>query len=100
MQDTLAGASDLWYPAIDEERDVAFLEASAEERTVAIRQGVVQDGARKPIVLNQEQGVPQRVRRRHLDAGMLKSVRDIHDDKGLILDHEDRSPSKCRALHE
>ena len=42
----------------------------------------------------------QRVRCRKRGAGALERLRDGHDDKGFILNDEDRAPIERRALHQ
>jgi hypothetical protein len=42
-------------------------------------------------VLNEDEGVFQRIRCRHRGAGALESLCDGHNDKGFILDDEDRA---------
>ena len=43
----------------------------------------------RSVVLNEDQGVVERVCRRQRGAGTFKGLRDVHDDKGLILNDED-----------
>jgi hypothetical protein len=51
-------------------------------------------------VLGEDQSVPKRVRAGNFSAGVFEGLRDIHDNKGLILNNEDRAPMKPWALHE
>jgi hypothetical protein len=55
---------------------------------------MIQDRGRQAVVLDQEQSVPKCVRAGHLSAGVFEGLRDIHDNKGLILNDEDRAPMK------
>jgi hypothetical protein len=61
-------------------------------RAVAIAQRMVEDGASQPVVLNEDQGVLQRVRRCQLGSRRFKLLGDVQGDKGLILNDEDRAP--------
>ena len=45
-----------------------------------------------PSCSNEDQRVLERVRGRQRGAGHLKLLGDVQDDKGLILDDEDRAP--------
>ena len=75
-------------PAIDQEGYAPFLEARAKEGTVTVTERVIQDGGQQSVVLHQKQGVPKGVRRCQFCARVLKGLRNIHDDKGLILNDE------------
>ena len=44
--------------------------------------------------------MPKRVRAGHFSAGVSEGLGDIHDNKGLVLNDEDRSPMKRWALHD
>ena len=68
----------------------------AESCTIAQR--MVEDGASQPVVLNEDKGVLQRVRYRQLGSRHLKRFGDVHDDKGLVLNDEDRVPVESGAL--
>ena len=94
MRRALASAFQPFETAIDQERDAALHEALAKKRAIAVTQRMIQDGGRKPVVLNQQQSMPKRVRRRHLSAGRLERLRNIQGDKGLILDDEDGPPRR------
>jgi hypothetical protein len=61
---------------------------------------MIKNCGRQLFVLSEEQSVPNRVRAGDFSAGVFENLRDIHDNKGLILNDEDRAPMKPWALHE
>src|SRR6185295_6986141 len=65
-----------------------FLETRAKEGTVAVTERVIQYGGRQSVVLHQKHGVPLGVRRCQFCARVLKGLRNIHDDRGLVLKDE------------
>lgn len=93
-----ARAFDSCKATVDHEGDAALLEAFAKKRTVTVAKRMIQNDGRQPIMLDEQQRVPKRVRRRHCGTGILEGLRYIHRDNGLVLDEEDCSPLKG-ALH-
>jgi hypothetical protein len=57
MRRALASAFQPFETAIDQERDAALHEALAKKRAIAVTQRMIQDGGRKPIVLNRQQSI-------------------------------------------
>lgn len=52
---------------------------------------MIENGPRKSIMLDKKQSVAQRVRARQFSSAIFKSLNDIHNDKLLVLDNEDRA---------
>jgi hypothetical protein len=61
---------------------------------------MIEDGSRQPIVFNEGKGVVQRVGRGQSRTGRLELLRDIHDDKGFILNDKDGSPVERGVFHQ
>ena len=60
---------------------------------------MIQDGGRQSIVLHEEKGVLERVGGRQRSAGVFESQCEVHDNKGLVFDDQDRAPLKGRTFH-
>jgi len=60
---------------------------------------MIQYCGRQSIVLGEEQSVSKHVRAGNFSAGVFEGLRDIHDNKGLILNDEDRAPSQAGVAH-
>ena len=58
---SLHGASDRGVPAVDQEGNAPLREARAKQRAIAIAEGVVEDGAGKPVMLHEDERVLERV---------------------------------------
>jgi hypothetical protein len=82
-------AFDVGVAAINQVRNAPLREPGAQQRAITIAERMIEDGSRQPVVFNEGEGVVQRIGRGQRGTGSFELSRDIHDDKGLILNDED-----------
>jgi hypothetical protein len=100
MRRTSAGAANFLEATVGHERDPARLEPFAKDRTISVRKGVIQDGARQAIMLNKQNGVPERVGRCDMGSALFKRHGNVHGNQGLVFHDEKTDATKNRMFHK
>ena len=89
MGAVVAGAIELLEPAVNQERDIALLEAFTQLGTVAVPERMIKNCRGKVGSLCGHEGRSQCARQCGLGAGSLEDDLDVYRNNWLILDDED-----------
>jgi hypothetical protein len=100
MRRPRAWAFDCGVSTVDQVGNTALREPCAKQGAITVAKRMVEDGTGQTIVFSEDYGVMQRVCRRQRGTSSFELLSDVHDDKGLVLNDEDRSPVERRALHQ
>ena len=95
----LALVAQMGVAAVQDVRDVPFIETGAKVIGVAASKSEVEHGCRKLVELDELLGTIQGSGSHDGGAGPFQRADDVQRNEELVLDDEDRAPSEAGALH-